>query len=97
VEAAQVIRPRDNGWRSSSGREIGEGMAPPACAVTGRRSRTRATGGVSRDSKRLSTKWFCSHAADSARPRGKYLGSKGFQACIEHCRRRQIELSKTAV
>lgn len=29
--------------------------APPACAVTGRRSRTGATGGASRDSTRLST------------------------------------------
>ena len=29
--------------------------APPACAVTDRRSRTGATGGVSRSSNRLST------------------------------------------
>ena len=31
----------------------------------------------------------CSNAADSARPRGKNLGSKGIQVDIEHCRRRQ--------
>ena len=30
----------------------------------------------------------CSNAADSARPRGKDLGSKGIQVDIEHCRRR---------
>ena len=33
----------------------------------------------------------CSNAADSARPRGKDLGSKGNQIGIEHCRRRHIE------
>jgi hypothetical protein len=32
----------------------------------------------------------CSNAADSARPRGYGLGSKGFQVAIEHCRGRQI-------
>lgn len=50
----EVVRlPDDRG--SGAGRKVAEVMAPPACAVTGRRSRTRATGGVSRDSKRLST------------------------------------------
>jgi len=32
----------------------------------------------------------CSNATNSARPRGKDLGSKGFQVGIEHCRRRHI-------
>ena len=32
----------------------------------------------------------CSNAANSARPRGRKLGSKGFQVSIEHCRRRQF-------
>ena len=32
----------------------------------------------------------CSNAADSARPRGKDLGSKGIQVSIEHCRKRQF-------
>ncbi len=34
-------------------------------------------------------RWFCSNGADSARPRGINLGSKGIQVSIEHCRRRQ--------
>ena len=33
----------------------------------------------------------CSNAADSARPRGNDLGSKGIQVGIEHCRKRQFQ------
>ena len=38
----------------------------------------------------------CSNAADSARPRGKNLGSKGIQASIVHRRRRQFFQSNVA-
>lgn len=34
--------------------------------------------------------WSCTNVTDSTRPRGKDLGSKGFQVSIEHCRRRQL-------
>lgn len=44
----------------------------------------------------IHTWWFCTHAADSARPRGDYLGSKGNQTGIEH-RRRHHYLSVGAV
>ncbi len=39
-------------------------------------------------------KRFCTNAADSARPRGKNLGSKVFQAFLVHCRRRQDDSFK---
>ena len=38
-------------------------------------------------------KWSCTNVADRTRPRGKYLGPKGFQASIEHRRRRQRDLT----
>lgn len=38
----------------------------------------------------IHTQWFCTHATDSARPRGDNLGSKGIQTGIEHRRRRQF-------
>jgi hypothetical protein len=34
----------------------------------------------------------CSNAADSARPRGYDLGSKGIQVAIEHCRGRHFKI-----
>jgi len=88
-EAGGQASPFGDGRRVADNHRAKE--APPACAVTSRRSRSGATSGVSRDGTRLSTRrWFCTHAADSARPRGDNLGSKGIQTGIEHRRRRQF-------
>src|SRR5210317_2045890 len=39
----------------------------------------------------LPSKRPCSNVADSTRPRGKDLGSKGFQVGVVHCRKRQFD------